>query len=104
MNKIIILLLISLSFAEVKYFKKTYPDKVAAGKWETGNAINYIATDKYTVSWITEEEYVSISATIRASTILQETKEKKIGLKKNIDAGTALGFDMSAEQAELDAL
>ena len=45
---------------EIKYFKKIYSDRVACGKWETGNAINYNDGEDYTVEFIEKAEYESI--------------------------------------------
>jgi len=51
-----------------------------------------------------DEEYVNYIASSEAQRVSDEEKDAKISLKMRIDAGTALGEDMSAEQAELDAL
>lgn len=44
---------------ETKHFKKIYPDRVACGKWKTGDAVNYNKPEdkSYTIEFIDETEY-----------------------------------------------
>lgn len=49
----------------IKYFKKIYADRVAAGKWKPGDAINYNPGPDYTVEDITLSQYNTIKANVK---------------------------------------
>ena len=77
---------------ETKYFKKVYEDRTAYGQWKTGDGINYNESgdNKYTVEFITENEFIDGVKNIPE---IPKTKEQLIEDKKREIAIEALKVD-----------
>lgn len=62
----------------MKYFKKIYSNgRIACGCWNDGDGINYNHTEKYSIDWITKEEYYEIAKKIN-------NYDKKINIEKEL--------------------
>lgn len=83
----------------------TLSEKFKGQEWsigETYETLDWFESNTLPKPTVAELEPLYLEA--KADCNAKVLKDKKIALKMRIDAGTAIGEDMSDEQAELDGL